>query len=144
MNETKKDLNEETTKFRNEIIDFIDKKTCEKYITHYTSSSSLIKILENKTLRFSDALFLNDSSEGTVIFDYIQLNLDTRKYDISFKKAVSKKLEQLSFNQHKYHYMLCCFSLDEDNAGMWNYYTKSRNQDGYSLTFDLKELMLSL
>ncbi len=36
------------------------------------------------------------------------------------------------------------FSLDEDNAGMWNYYTKNRNQDGYSLTFDLKELMFKI
>lgn len=127
-------------------------------LCHYTSPEALIKILENKSLRFTDYRFLNDKTEGTYIYDVIN-SLDLSVYDEGFIKAIEnlKKRrftiseivsERLSHIQNEdtykigasYFYFICSFSTDCNNLSMWNYYTKTASGVGYNIVLYTKDL----
>lgn len=144
MNKKENELNQLTTVLMNEVYKTIENQNEHQFISHYTSANALESMIENKTLRFSNAYFLNDNLEGNYIFDRIEFNLHKSKY---LSKEFINNLKKLILHHNlfdKSHYLICSFSIDEDNVGMWNYYTKNREQNGYSLTFDMRELMLEI
>ena len=139
----------------NDIFSFNGENLC-----HYTSPIALNEILKNKALRFTDYRFLNDTTEGTYIYDVIA-SLDLSVYDEGFKKAIENlknrrftvseivnyRLSDISHSEKyylgtEYRYFLCSFSVDDNNLAMWNYYTKTPNGMGYNIvlyTIDLEK-----
>lgn len=131
-------------------------------IVHYTSPEGLKGIIENRTLRFTDSEYLNDKSEGKLIYDTLEFCIDYKKYEEAFrndvKDIVIKKISPIEqFMKHqkdqnyKYRYVeskqtafLCCFSFNDDSLAMWNYYTKNQNSIGFNLCLDKRELMLKM
>lgn len=127
-------------------------------LCHYTSPEALIKILENKSLRFTDYRFLNDKTEGTYIYDVIN-SLDLSVYDEGFIKAI-ENLKKRRFTASEiasewlshisnedtykidtpYFYFICSFSTDCNNLSMWNYYTKTVSGVGYNIVLYTKDL----
>ena len=99
-------------------------------VFHYTSASGLNGIISNKTLYFSDMLYLNDKDE-------IYAGMS------SFCKAIGVSPDRLPEIQDE-RYFVCCFSIDEDSLPMWNYYTKDPTNNGYNIGFDLKQLIYSI
>lgn len=131
-------------------------------IVHYTSPDGLKGIIENKTLRFTDSKYLNDKSEGQIIYDVIDNCLDEQKYNKNFvedvkdilirKLSPSEQFRKMADNPcYKYRYFeskhtafLCCFSFNDDSLAMWNYYTKNQNSIGFNLSFNKVNLMSKL
>lgn len=116
-------------------------------IYHYTSPDGMKGILENKTIRFSDRYFLNDSSEGTYIMDLCIKNIeilvpnhDKFKYELLKRCGERKEKPQ----RDDFYVHQCSFSKYEDSLALWNYYTKGNNIQGYNLCFVSHELKSSL
>ncbi len=125
-----------------------DEKT--KYngkVYHYTSANGLKEILESGKLWFSNARFLNDSSENNYIFALFPKFPDAYKEKLLHKKFFELITEIAnSYLQNDYcdidnnrwwadHIYVASFSKDSDNLGLWNYYTKTQNSVGYNLGF---------
>lgn len=117
----------------------------EDSIYHYTSLNTLLTILNGKKLRFSNRLFLNDSSEGKYV---LQLCLDriediwddTSSYDRKkFEEYIEALQKHITIPQ--FSFFQASFSLDEDSLPMWNYYAKA---GGVNLEFARKKLLSSL
>lgn len=116
--------------------------TIDKPVFHYTTISTLLTILKNKQLRFSNRLYLNDYSEGQYALDICTQNIDdiwpeSCRYDKGrFTKELSTVSEQL---RHKLFaiYQLS-LSTDGDNLSMWNYYAKG---NGANIRFSLPKLV---
>lgn len=112
---------------------------------HYTSSDTLLKILEKKQLRFSNRLYLNDRSEGKYILRFCIDCIDEVWPDTSqYKKSkFIEELKMLLDNMHQDHFQFyqTSFSLDGDNLTMWNYYGK---EDGVNIRFNSSTLFQSL
>ena len=71
-------------------------------IVHYTSPEGLKGIIENRTLRFTDSEYLNDKSEGKLIYDTLEFCIDYKKYEEAFrndvKDIVIKKISPIVYN----------------------------------------------
>lgn len=122
----------------------IPSKEVEK-IFHYTTSDTLIKIIEHKKIRFTNRLFLNDSSEGTYVLDLCMRKIDDVwpaycKYEkqqfVDFLELVNTKID----SQH-FQFYQASFSLCEDSLIMWNYYSQG---NGININFSEKILLESL
>lgn len=113
----------------------------DKSVYHYMTISTLMEILSNKKLRFSNRLYLNDYSEGKCVLDLCINQIDeiwpnTQKYQ---KEEFLKELRILSehLNNKQFHIYQASFSLYGDNLTMWNYYAKG---DGANMEFSLHTL----
>ena len=116
-------------------------------IYHYTSPGGLKGILENKTMRFTDRYFLNDSSEGTYVMDLCIRNIEMLVLNHEkFKKELLKRCVERKVNPQRddFYVHQCSFSKDEDSLALWNYYTKGNNIQGYNLCFAAHALKSSL
>lgn len=132
-------------------------------LCHYTSLSGLKGIMSSKKLWFSDSACLNDKTEGKYIYDVLKDCL----FDIKNKSFVDMVTEQILKNaeatpnvrtvfQNEYaisisqngvvkdKYFICCFSEENDELSMWNYYTKSANCEGCNLMFKTDEIWYNI
>lgn len=114
-------------------------------IFHYTTADTLTKIIEQKKLRFSNRLYMNDSSEGQYVLDLCIRRIDdiwitNCKYDkCKFIKSIEELKKRLNLQYFQFYQI--SFSLDKDNLTMWNYYSKG---NGINIKFLKKSLISSL
>ena len=123
-------------------------------IYHYTSVDALMKIIENKKLRFTECRFLNDKNEFkglSEILDKIKTNLNElmqenweeinqladEEYENNFKMV--NKSGSILFKKNKYY--ILSFSTEKDSLPLWNYYTKNMNSWGYSIHIVKNEII---
>lgn len=127
-------------------------------IYHYTSPQGLYGILGNSTIRFTDCQFLNDKSEYTHIkgplikaFEEIRrdlhndlegnvLNMINENFESDDIKIASRD-SGLTMCFTKKRYYIFCASTAQDSLGMWNYYVKGGNYQGYNIGFSIGKLL---
>lgn len=129
----------------------------EKQIYHYTSPQGLFSILKSASLRFTDCQFLNDISEYTYIkkpllkaIEDTKLNYDVIPVINSLRDGL-ERLEltatqtgsniTLNWGTKRYYYYVFCCSTKQDSLGMWNYYVKGGNFQGYNVGFTVHKLL---
>lgn len=120
---------------------------------HYTKPEKLLSILESGTIRFSNALYLNDKEEVTYSYKLIvnlidempKLNADLfgRIKDYFYKKYKNIVDGNDSFF-NKYEYYTISFSTDSDNLTLWNNYSKGQTYTGYNIGFCKKDLIADM
>lgn len=126
-------------------------------IYHYCSTETLQKIIEGKTLRFSDITKSNDSKETIWILDFIMSAL-TKEYekqseafkrkcslDRIIKRKTSYFIDRYWGEYSLYTYFVLCFAGEGDSLNMWKMYADDGK--GVAIGFDnsyFKELSGSL
>ena len=112
-----------------------------------------MNILESGTIRFSNALYLNDKEEVTYSYKLI-VNL-IEQMDCLNEKLFEKVHEHFlskyqniingedNFN-YKYEYYTISFSTDGDNLILWNNYSKRQNYTGYNIGFCKQDLLADM
>ena len=119
-------------------------------IYHYTKPEKLLNILASGTLRFSNALYLNDKEEIAysykLIVDLIdetpELNLDLfNKIQSHFSNKYKHIVDGYNDLVNKLEYFTTSFSTESDNLTLWNNYAKGKNYTGYNIGFDKNKLV---
>lgn len=133
IEELQKQLNDKEYNEVSKIVDEI--KSLLKYngnsITHYTSLSvTRLLILEDKPIRISEAAFLNDTSEGTALFDFLGI-------DTEHGKNNKKEKDYIPFVKKPF---IGSFVADEkcNDLTLWRMYGKENNEEakGCAITID--------
>lgn len=123
-------------------------KNCTIY--HYTKPEKLLNILSGGTLRFSNALYLNDKEEIAYSYRLIvrlideipELNPDLfGKIKIHFSNKYKHIIDGENDFRNKLEYFTTSFSTESDNLTLWNNYAKGKNYTGYNIGFDKKKLI---
>ena len=117
---------------------------------HYTKPEKLLSILESGTIRFSNALYLNDKEEVTYSYKLIISLIDEmsglnkslfgRIRDYFYSKYTNIINGTDDFN-NKFEYYTISFSTDGDNLTLWNNYSKGQNYTGYNIGFCKQDLI---
>lgn len=119
-------------------------------IYHYTKPEKLLNILASGTLRFSNALYLNDKEEIAysykLIVDLIdetpELNSDLfNKIQNHFSNKYKHIVDGYNDLVNKLEYFTTSFSTESDNLTLWNNYAKGKNYTGYNIGFDKNRLV---
>lgn len=120
---------------------------------HYTKPEKLLNILESGTIRFSNALFLNDKEEVTYSYKLIvnlieeMPNLNVEIFS-NIKTYFYKKYKNIVDGNdnflNKYEYYTISFSTDNDNLTLWNNYSKGQKYTGYNIGFCKKDLIADM
>ena len=119
-------------------------------IYHYTKPEKLLNILASGTLRFSNALYLNDKEEIAysykLIVDLIdetpELNSDLfNKIQNHFSNKYKHIVDGYNDLVNKLEYFTNSFSTESDNLTLWNNYAKGKNYTGYNIGFDKNKLV---
>lgn len=128
---------------------------------HYTSPNAFLSIIKNKSLRFTDARYMNDKSETLyflkVLVEFVENNFE--KYPL-FTEAVIELLKgnnldgikSLSLNEVKFNevpklpykpsrHFLFCMCGESDSLNMWNYYVNNGFYEGYNIGFNIEKLL---
>jgi tetratricopeptide (TPR) repeat protein len=104
-------------------------------VTHYTSFAVAKKlIMENSSFRISEGTYLNDTSEGRELFDYLpQLYIYAAKSNDTIAKPFAPKPFIGSFVSESKH----------DDLTLWRMYGKEDNVEarGCAITVDRKKLL---
>lgn len=127
-----------------------DDKNCTIY--HYTKPEKLLNILSGGTIRFSNALYLNDKEEiaysyKLIIhlvdeFDDLELNPDLfDKVKNHFRNKYKHIVDGSNDFVNKLEYFTTSFSTESDNLTLWNNYAKGKSYTGYNIGFDKKKLI---
>ncbi|HEY8927628.1 MAG TPA: tetratricopeptide repeat protein [Mucilaginibacter sp.] len=108
----------------------------EKCVTHYTtfSASHILLLDEKSTFRLSEGTFLNDSSEGRVLFDYLP---SLNKLTISPNKAEARPFAAKPF-------IGSLVSEDQyDDLTLWRMYGKEDDEEakGCAITIEREKLL---
>lgn len=152
--------------FYNYIEKLRDDKTDKniKSIYHYTSPNGLHSILRDNCLWLSDIRYLNDEEEllyavslaqtiakqmyKTEKSEFLEAIIEnsiipsTRLPLDSFLYGITPEIGQYIKNREsKNHKYIVCFSKDNDNLPLWNYYSKSESKTGYNIEFDKEKLI---
>lgn len=123
-------------------------KNCTIY--HYTKPEKLLNILSGGTLRFSNALYLNDKEEIAYSYRLIvrlideipELNPDLfGKIKTHFSNKYKHIVGGENDFRNKLEYFTTSFSTESDNLTLWNNYAKGKNYTGYNIGFDKKKLI---
>lgn len=123
-------------------------KNCTIY--HYTKPEKLLNILSGGTLRFSNALYLNDKEEIAYSYRLIvklideipELNPDLfEKIKTHFSNKYKHIVDGENDFRNKLEYYTTSFSTESDNLTLWNNYAKGKNYTGYNIGFDKKKLI---
>lgn len=131
-------------------------------VYHYTSPEGLFEIIKKQNVRFTDCQYMNDKSEFMYIREPLLKALRKCEGELKFKhysELIDKEIlvnygertteyippKAGSTNGHlqtsdKRHYVFCT-SKSDDSLGMWHYYTKGKNYQGYNIGFDEKKLV---
>ena len=120
----------------------------EGMIYHYTSVNAFCSILESSKLRFTNKKYLNDTTEGSYIFDLCKREAES----LCRKRAEAKEqfltlCDKIKREKARYNILeayQCSFSTTSDNLCLWNYYTHGDSVQGYNLGFDSQLLHKSL
>ena len=120
---------------------------------HYTKPEKLLNILESGTIRFSNALYLNDKEEVTYSYKLIvnlieeMPNLNTELFS-NIKTYFYKKYKNIVDGNdsflNKYEYYTISFSTDNDNLTLWNNYSKGQKYTGYNIGFCKNDLIADM
>lgn len=119
-------------------------------IYHCTKPEKLLNILASGTLRFSNALYLNDKEEIAysykLIVDLIdetpELNSDLfNKIQNHFSNKYKHIVDGYNDLVNKLEYFTTSFSTESDNLTLWNNYAKGKNYTGYNIGFDKNKLV---
>ena len=119
-------------------------------IYHYTKPEKLLNILASGTLRFSNALYLNDKEEIAysykLIVDLIdetpELNSDLfNKIQNHFSNKYKHIVDGYNDLVNKLEYFTTSFSTESDNLTLWNNNAKGKNYTGYNIGFDKNKLV---
>lgn len=132
---------------------------------HYTSSSSLLSILKEQNIRFTDARFMNDKLELLYFIDslveFLKKNKGYHECTKTFEKLVLngqsiekyKKIDVSAlrfysdidiFKDKKIRQFIFCLSESDDSLNMWNYYSHSSNYQGYNIGVNIKKFLKTL
>ena len=123
-------------------------KNCTIY--HYTKPEKLLNILSGGTLRFSNALYLNDKEEIAYSYRLIvklideipELNPDLfGKIKTHFSNKYKHIVDGETDFRNKLEYFTTSFTTESDNLTLWNNYAKGKNYTGYNIGFDKKKLI---
>lgn len=123
-------------------------KNCTIY--HYTKPEKLLNILSGGTLRFSNALYLNDKEEIAYSYRLIvklideipELNPDLfGKIKTHYSNKYKHIVDGENDFRNKLEYFTTSFSTESDNLTLWNNYAKGKNYTGYNIGFDKKKLI---
>jgi tetratricopeptide (TPR) repeat protein len=101
-------------------------------VTHFTSlSTSKILIIENSRLRLSEGAFLNDTSEGMVLFKYLLFSSNLVKNSDTIDEIFTQKPFIGSFVSETKH----------NDLAMWRMYGKEKQEEakGCAITIDIKK-----
>lgn len=102
------------------------------HLTHYTSASiSRFLIMDNSSFRISEASFLNDTSEGTEIFRFLdrESSKSTNNHIITKEKSTAVKYEiDQRFVQKPFIGSFVSEQKDNDLA-LWRMYGKENGQE---------------
>lgn len=131
-------------------------------VYHYTSPEGLFEIIKKQNVRFTDCQYMNDKSEFMYIREPLLKALRKCEGELKFKHYSELIVKEIlvnygertteyippkagSTNGHlktsdKRHYVFCT-SKSDDSLGMWHYYTKGKNYQGYNIGFDEKKLV---
>lgn len=120
---------------------------------HYTKPEKLLGILESGTIRFSNALYLNDKEEVTYSYKLI-LNLLEDMQGLNenlfskikeyFHNKYTKIISGTDDFDNKFEYYTISFSTDSDNLTLWNNYSKGQNYTGYNIGFCKRDLIADM
>ena len=123
-------------------------KNCTIY--HYTKPEKLLNILSGGTLRFSNALYLNDKEEIAYSYRLIvklideipELNPDLfGKIKTHFSNKYKHIVDGENDFRNKLEYFTTSFSTESDNLTLWNNYAKGKNYTGYNIRKKKKKLI---
>lgn len=127
-----------------------DDKNCTIY--HYTKPEKLLNIISDNTIRFSNALYLNDKEEIAYSYKLIVTLIDEFD-DLGLNPDLFEKIKNHFKNKYKYivdgssdfvdklEYFTTSFSTEGDNLTLWNNYAKGKSYTGYNIGFDKKKLI---
>jgi hypothetical protein len=112
-------------------------------IYHYTTADALMGILESRTLRASNVLFMNDPLELRYSLNLATSTIDATRhhekdpineiYARYYKTYFITKLEPRAERQ-----FVLSFSLNPDSLHLWNAYARN---DGYAIGFRLSDFL---
>lgn len=120
-------------------------------IYHYTKPEKLLNILASGTLRFSNALYLNDKEEIAYSYKLIVHLID--EFYGELNSGLFDKIKNHFCNKYKHivdgeneftnklEYFTTSFSTESDNLTLWNNYAKGKNYTGYNIGFDKNKLV---
>ena len=109
--------------------------------------------MESGTIRFSNALYLNDKEEVTysykLIFNLIDEmpELNQRLFSKIKNHFYTKYTNIINGSDdfgYKYEYYTISFSTESDNLTLWNNYAKGQNYTGYNIGFCKKDLIADM
>lgn len=120
---------------------------------HYTKPEKLLSILESGTIRFSNALYLNDKEEVTYSYKLIFSLIDEMP---ELNQQLFAKIKEHFYTKYtniingsddfvyKHEYYTISFSTDGDNLTLWNNYAKGQKYTGYNIGFRKKDLIADM
>ena len=111
-------------------------------IYHYTKPEKLLNILASGTLRFSNALYLNDKEE--IAYSYkliVDLIDETPELNSDLFNKIKHIVDGYNDLVNKLEYFTTSFSTESDNLTLWNNYAKGKNYTGYNIGFDKNKLV---
>ena len=109
-------------------------------IYHYTNLEGLKKIVESKTLYFSNSAFLNDKQEflkGSESFENIVSGRIENELEKISKSILERLLVKISETKKSERYV-SCFSIKADLLSQWRAY--SNDGKGVCIAFDYNKL----
>lgn len=118
-------------------------------IYHYTKPEKLLNILKSGTIRFSNALYLNDKDEIAYSYKLIAKLAGETEYD----EEIFEKIRTHFTNKYKHivdgdidskielEYFTTSFSEESDNLTLWNNYAKGKSYTGYNIGFNKTALI---
>jgi len=119
-------------------------------IYHYTKPEKLLNILESATIRFSNALYLNDKDEIAYSYKLIVRLIDETP---NLEVDIFSKIKNHFTNKYKHivdgdtnfknelEYFTTSFSIESDNLTLWNNYSKGKSYTGYNIGFNKAKLI---
>ena len=140
-------------------IYFKSNKQSDNAMYHYTSANAIINIFKEKTIRFTNCLFLNDVQEYNYIFFLIKELIETKFFNEYYEKLITEVFGVLdkknscwlseikqSGKIHFWHseYYVLCGTTQQDSLPMWNYYVKSNGCYGYNIKISVNDIVSRL
>ena len=119
-------------------------------IYHYTKPEKLLNILESASIRFSNALYLNDKDEIAYSYKLIAKLIDETT---GLEQDIFSKIKNHFISKYKHivdgdtdskielEYFTTSFSSESDNLALWNNYSKGKSYTGYNIGFNKAELI---
>lgn len=132
------------------LINRIRPEVTEGTLYHYCSAQTLLSILKNRTIRFSDVTLLNDREEaawGYAVFEHAAERLGKPEnipkgmpnIPPEFLEVIRQRW--LSFSMATRHFV-ACFSADGDSLSQWRAYAEDGR--GFCIGFKAKEIRSEL